>query len=125
MAMPELVRDERFNDGYRRWKNQYELEKIISGWASTQNHIELMHHLQKVDVIACPIYCGEELYNDPQLRERGFFAEIEHPVTGRRELPGVFAKLSETPGAIQAPDPLLGEHNDWLLKELLEPPDSK
>ncbi|MFC2033671.1 CaiB/BaiF CoA transferase family protein [Chloroflexota bacterium] len=122
---PALARDERFNDGYRRWKNQDELDSIISEWASEQDAIETMHRLQKADIIASAVYCGEELYNDPQLRERGFFAEINHPITGKRELPGMFVKLSKTPGALRAPDPLLGEHNDWLLNELLGPVDSK
>ena len=121
----ELAQDERFNDGYRRWKNRDELDSIISGWASKQEAIEIMHRLQKAGVIASAVYCGEELYNDAQLRERGFFEEIDHPVTGKRELPGIFAKLSETPGALRAPDPLLGEHNDWLLKDLLGPSGSK
>ena len=42
-----------------------------------------------------------------------------HPEVGRRELPGVFAKLSQTPGAIHGHDPLLGEHTEWVLNELL------
>ena len=122
---PELALDERFNDGYRRWKNQDELDNVISKWASEQDAIETMHRLQKADIIASAVYCGEELYNDSQLRERGFFAEIDHPITGKRELPGIFAKLNKTPGALRAPDPLLGEHNDWLSKDLLGPVDSK
>jgi len=68
--------------------------------------------LQKVNVAAGPVYSGEELYNDPHLRDRGFFAEHNHPEVGKRELPGVFAKLSETPGKIKGHDPLLGEHTE-------------
>ncbi len=122
---PELMQDERFNDGYRRWKNRDELDSVIYEWASEQDAIAIMHRLQKVGVIASAVYCGEELYNDVQLRERNFFEGIDHAVMGKRELPGIFAKLSETPGALRAPDPLLGEHNDWLLKDLLGLSDSK
>jgi len=124
MNIPKLAEDERFNDGFRRWKNRIELDKIIADWASMQAHIELMHKLQAANITAGPVYSGEELYNDPHLRAREFFVEINHPEVGRRELPGVFAKLSETPGAIRGYDPLLGEHTDWVLHELLASDDS-
>ncbi|MDD5126969.1 MAG: CoA transferase [Dehalococcoidales bacterium] len=119
MKQSELACDERFADGYLRWKNQDALDKIVSQWAAAQNHLELMPIMQKAGIIASPVYCGEEIYRDPQLRKRGFFAEINHPVTGKRELPGVLARLSDTPGVVSHADPLLGEHNDWL-KALLD-----
>ncbi len=119
MGKPELIDDERFQDRLCRLKNQDELDKIITEWTIGHTHIEVMKQLQKVNIASGSVYSGEELYNDPHLRAREFFVEINHPEVGKRELPGVFAKLSETPGAIRGPDPLLGEHNDWLLNELL------
>ena len=38
---------------------------------------------------------------------------------GERELSGLSARLSDTPGKIRNSNPLLGEHNDWSLKKLL------
>jgi len=119
MGRAELVEDERFQDGFLRWKNQGSLDKIIAEWARDQDHIEAMKKLQEAGVAAGPVYSGEELYRDPQLRAREYFVEHEHPEVGRRELPGVLFKLSKTPGRIGGSDPLLGEHTDWVLKELL------
>ena len=89
-------------------------------WTITRDNIELMHLLQRNNVPSSPVSCGEDLYNDPQLRDREFFITTEHPEVGKRELPGMFAKLSETPGKVRSHAPLLGEHNDWLQKELLQ-----
>ena len=119
MGKPGLIDDERFQDGFCRLKNQGELDKIIAEWTGGQTHADVMKQLQKVNIASGPVYSGEELYKDPHLRAREFFVEIEHPEVGKRELPGLFAKLSETPGAIRGLDPLLGEHNDWVLNELL------
>ena len=119
MGKPELIADERFQDGFLRWKNQDELDRIISEWTGKQKHVNVMKLLQEAHVAAAPVYTGEELYKDPHLRERKFFVEINHPEVGKRELPGIIAKLSETPGAIRSHDPLFGEHTEWLLNELL------
>ena len=72
-----------------------------------------------MNIATGPVYSCEELYNDPHLRARNFFIEIDHPEVGKKELPGLFAKLSETPGMIRGPDPLFGEHTDWVLNELV------
>ena len=119
MSKPELIADERFQDGFRRLEHQDELDIIISEWTKGQIPIEVMKRLQQVHIASGPVYSGEEIYKDPHLRDRDFFVEHNHPEVGKRELPGVFAKLSETPGAIQGPDPLFGEHTDWVLNELL------
>ena len=119
MNRPELIEDERFQDGFLRWKNQKELDRLIAEWALKQNHLEVWHELQQANIVAAPVCNSEELYQDTHLRARNFFVEHEHPEAGKRELPGVIAKLSETPLNIKGYDPLFGEHTDWVLNELL------
>ncbi len=119
MEKPELVEDERFKDAFSRLNNRDDLDGIINGWTKNHTHLDIMTMLQAANVAAGPVYSGEEIYKDRHLREREFFAVHHHPEVGRRELPGVFAKLSETPGAVQGHDPLLGEHTEWVLNDLL------
>ena len=121
MDKPELIADERFGDAFCRLKNQDELDRIITEWTIGQAPVDVMIQFQKVNIASAPVYNAEERFKDPHLRERGFFVEIDHPEAGKREIPGVFARLSETPGAIRGPDPLLGQHTDWVLTELLGP----
>ncbi|MDD4859602.1 MAG: CoA transferase [Dehalococcoidales bacterium] len=119
MGQPELTKDARFNDGYRRLKHQDELDNVINDWTLTQTANDVMERLQKAGVASAPAYSAEELYSNPQLLARKFFVEHEHPEVGRKVLPGVFAKLSDTPAEIRGRDPLFGEHTDWVVKELL------
>jgi crotonobetainyl-CoA:carnitine CoA-transferase CaiB-like acyl-CoA transferase len=57
---------------------------------------------------------------DEQLRDRGYFVEVEHPELDRTfTYPGAPYKLSETPWQLKSRAPLVGEHNldvlnDWL-----------
>jgi CoA:oxalate CoA-transferase len=44
--------------------------------------------------------------------------EVEHPVVGKLKIPGIPIKLSETPGSIQQPAPLLGEHTEIVLRDV-------
>ena len=59
-----------------------------------------------------------ELSNDPSLRERGVFVEVEHPVRGKLVIPGWPVRLSDSHVPVEA-SPLLGSHTeevyaDWL-----------
>ncbi len=56
---------------------------------------------------------------DPQLAARGYFADVPTPEGGSVRLDGPPFVLSETPAAVQGPGPLLGEHTDAVLAELL------
>ena len=119
MGKPELAEDERFKDGFLRKKNEDELHAVITEWTEGKTNIEVMELLQKAGIACGPVYNGEEIYNDPHLRAREFFFEHDHPEVGKKTLPGVFARFSETPDAIGGSDPLFGEHTEWVLRDLL------
>ena len=65
-----------------------------------------------------PINDVGQVVHHPQVVAREMIVHQEHPVAGSFLMPGIPVKLSKTPGAIEAPAPLLGEHTDLLLKEL-------
>ncbi|MDF1604500.1 CoA transferase [Nocardioides sp. YIM 152315] len=81
---------------------------------------ELAGRLQLLGIPAHPVRDGRDLVeSDPQLTARGFYAPIEHPIAGPVRHEGVVEHLHETPGGLWRPAPLLGEHTDELLTELL------
>ena len=45
--------------------------------------------------------------------------EVDHPVAGKMHLPGIPIKMYKTPGSVDSPAPLLGQHTEEILKELL------
>ena len=67
-----------------------------------------------------PCNNAEDVLKHPQLEARKFWQEIDHPVAGKLKYPGAPFKLSTTPGIINRPAPLLGEHNDIVYGEILK-----
>ena len=119
MGMPELADDERFAQSRKRWENQEELDRIIGQWTSDKDYYEITDSLQAVQVAASPSLSSEGLFKDPHLKERNLFREIEHPVIGKDWVTAPPWILSETPAEIKRHAPLLGEHNDLVLRQML------
>ena len=59
------------------------------------------------------------MVEDPQLKARGFLVDVTHPEAGTFPMLGRFWELSKTPGGVSSPAPMLGQHNDYVFRELL------
>ena len=80
----------------------------------------LAFRLQVQGIPAYPVRDGRDLVErDPQLAAGGFYVELDHPLAGRVAHEGIVARLRDTPGGLWEPAPLLGQHTDELLAELL------
>ena len=55
----------------------------------------------------------------PQVQARGTLVEMQHPRAGKVKMVGVPIRLSETPGSVRTPSPMLGEHTTEVLRDLL------
>jgi len=120
-----LLEDERFSDGYGRWHHQEELDQIIGEWTTSRSPQEITQALQAAGVAALPVHDGRSLVDAPQVRQRGILEWSEHSLTGRRLVAGPPWRFSRTPASIRRPAPLLGEHNRYVLNELLGLPDEE
>jgi len=116
---PPWRKREEFADGYKRSLNRKELDRLIGEWTIGKTPNEAMEILQKAGVAAAPCADTEDRFLDPHFQERQNIVNVDHPVTGVDFVPNVICKLSETPGEIRRPAPLLGEHNDYVYGELL------
>ena len=119
MGDPPWAGDERFDTVLGRLENGEELERLIEGWTSGHDHYELMEILQRAGVRAGAVLNVAELVTDPHLSERGFFEELSHPEAGLHLYPGLSWRMSLTPGRLRLPAPCFGEHNQYVLGELL------
>jgi benzylsuccinate CoA-transferase BbsF subunit len=114
-----LTEDDRFADAFSRWQNQDALSDIIDEWTLTRTPVEVMEALQPAGVAAMPVYGGEEIVNDRHVLARGLIEEVEHPLMGKKKVLGPPWRLSKTPARIIRHGPLLGQHNDYVLGDLL------
>ncbi len=116
---PSWTKREEFADDYKRALNRKDLDKLIGEWTIGKTSYEVMEILQKAGVASVPCADTEERFFDPHLQERQNIVNVEHPATGSDFVPNVVCNLSETPGEIRRPAPMLGEHNDYVFGELL------
>jgi len=79
-----------------------------------------MEILQRAGVPAGVVECAEDqICRDQQLKHRGFIKEVDHPAAGKYLHCGQPMKLSETPALPSRYAPLLGEHTDEIMRDIL------
>jgi len=81
---------------------------------TTQEWLDL---LRELNIPVAPLRTTDELFDNPQLNDIGFFETVDSP-QGPVRFPGVPTWFSATPGRVAGPAPTLGEHNAQLLAEL-------
>jgi benzylsuccinate CoA-transferase BbsF subunit len=120
MGEPMRASEPKFATLAARKNNEDELEALITAWTSTRRAAEVAETLQQAGIAAAVVadnkYLAEE---DPHLRARDYWVELEHPEVGAKQHAGVPWKLSRTPTVVRAPAPQIGQHTDQILRELL------
>jgi len=66
-----------------------------------------------------PINNMKQTFEDPQVIHRKMVEEVEHPINGKMKLVGLPVKYSENPCTIRLAPPLLGEHTNLVLDNIL------
>jgi len=105
--------------------NQFDLERreeffsqIWYPWAMERTKKEIVAACQKGRVLSAPVNTAVDLLEEEQLKERGFWVEIDHPVVGKLTYPGDSMRSEALPLAAGRPAPLLGQHNQEVYGEL-------
>lgn len=125
IGRPELTSDERFATNAARKANEDELDAIIGEWTVIRGHYEAMYQLQRFGVPAGAVLTTPELLAEPHLRARGAWAPHTHPDAGTWEMETPPWRLSRTPGHIRLPAPGFGQHNSYVLRDLLRLPEEE
>jgi len=119
LGNPPWAEAQRFAALSGRLKNADELDKLVEGWTSEHTAEEVMALLQEQGVAAGVVQDASNLANDPQLRARGFFVELDHPELGKTISDATPIKLSDTPARYSRAAPILGQDNDYIYIQLL------
>lgn len=124
VGMPDMASDPRLATIGERRKNQQLLWTLLNKFAERFTKRELMKILNDLDVPCGPIMSTEDLANDEHVRGRRMWVELDHPQRGKWFNVGMPIKLSASPPAIRR-SPLLGEHTEEVLREVLGYDDAK
>jgi len=96
------------------------VEEVWQAFLMTHTREELYRGCQEREVRLMPIYNAKDVVEDPQLVERGFFVDVEHPeLKTTLKYPGGPYRFSETPWKIRKRAPLIGEHNSEIYEKEL------
>ena len=119
VGSPAWLKDPRFATFQARKENEDELEKMIGQWTINHPAEEVMSIMQAAGLAAGVLETGKELMeDDPQLKSRQLFWQLDHPEVGKYHAERSPFILSKSPCEVRRA-PLLGEHNEYVLKEIL------
>jgi len=91
----------------------------IEQWTMTKSKFEVMDICNKVDIPVGPILSMKEIAEESSLRKTGTVVEVDHPTRGKYLSVGNPIKLSDSISEVTR-SPLLGEHTDEILKDVLK-----
>jgi len=119
MGRPELAEDPRFVTFLARKENEEELDGLIGKWTQNYHGEEVQRLMQGAGVPAGVVCTCQDLFEDPQLKHRKHFVRLKHREIGPMAYRAPAYKLSKSPLQLIRPGPCLGEHNEFVYKEIL------
>jgi len=119
LGNPPWAEARRFATLSARLKNKKALDELIEDWTKTRPAEEVTVLLQAQGVAAGVVQNARDLAKDPQLKERGFFIELDHPEMGKTISDATPIRLSASPPQYSRPAPLPGQDNNYVYSELL------
>jgi formyl-CoA transferase len=115
---PDLAADPRFAGVRERMRHRDALIAEIERTTAKETRAHWLARLDRAGVPAGPINTYPEALADPHALARAMIVDLVHPGAGPIKALGVPVKLSDTPGAVDRPAPLLGQDNAAVLTEL-------
>lgn len=116
---PDLKDDPRFADNNARVANRPALREVLDEEFRARDADEWLALLRQAGLPCGPINTIPEVFAHPQVEARDLILEAEHPTAGTVRFSGFPYKLSETPAKVRQPPPMLGQHTEEVLVELL------
>ncbi len=120
MGAPAWGRDPALAHATGRRAQHDRIDRGVAEWCAERDAATLAEELLAQGIPAAPVVSAARLDQNPQLRARGFFERVHHPMVGAHEFPAPPVRLaSDHRRWYERPAPTLGQHNDEILRELL------
>ncbi|MCE3262768.1 MAG: CoA-transferase [Pseudoduganella sp.] len=116
---PDLATHERYATNPLRVQNRDELVPILAEMVKQQPRDWWIERLEAVGVPCGPINDLHDVFQNPQVQARGLVMEAPHPTAGKVKLVRSPMRLSASPAETQVAPPLLGQHTDEVLRDVL------
>ncbi len=87
------------------------LQNIIRDWAKTRTKGDIERLFEEAGIPCGPVLDMKEAIEHPHIQAREMMVRVKHPTVGDMYFQGCPIKLSATPGSVESPAPLLGQHN--------------
>ncbi len=114
-----LMDDPQYATNPKRVENRKKLVPLLQEVFLRKDSKEWLQLLGGAEIPVGPINTIDRVFADPQVLARQMLVEMEHPKVGKFKLVGSPLKLSETPVQYRIPPPLLGEHTEEVLRNVL------
>jgi crotonobetainyl-CoA:carnitine CoA-transferase CaiB-like acyl-CoA transferase len=119
IGAPELRDDPRYAKNRDRAKNRESLIARLQEIFLTRTYEEWEAILLPRGIPMGAINTIPQVVEHPQVKARGALVEMDHPRAGKVRMVGPAIRLSETPGSVRTPAPMLGEHTGEVLEKML------
>ncbi|HSR12986.1 MAG TPA: CoA transferase, partial [Thermodesulfobacteriota bacterium] len=96
---PDWAADPALATKAQRWEKKYVIQEMVEKITMQHTVKEVGEMMDKERVANSPMLNIRQVVEDPHLKARGYFVDVEHPVIGKAKIPGIPLKFSETPGA--------------------------
>jgi len=120
MGDPPWAADPKYGLLEGRISHQEEMDRGIESWTQTLGKYDLMEKCQAAGVRSMPVQSSEDrVEHDEQLRDRGMYKPMEHPMLGPWKFQNAPFKMTKSPPENTSPPPMIGQHNREVLEDLL------
>jgi crotonobetainyl-CoA:carnitine CoA-transferase CaiB-like acyl-CoA transferase len=116
LGLAPLTDDPRYVTNAARNANRPALVAVLQDAFLTKTYEEWAAILEPAGIPVGAINTLDQVVEHPQVAARGVLVESTHPVAGTIKVVGPPVRMSETPGSVRAPAPLLGEHTEEILR---------
>ncbi|GAG12078.1 unnamed protein product, partial [marine sediment metagenome] len=117
---PEWTKRSEFATVAGRKQNEEELDRLVGEWTEGYTPEEVERVMQSHGVPSSVVATNRDMYEDCQLAHRQHFRKLQHPEIGEYCAESLSALLSKTPSSLRQAAPLLGQHNEHVLREILK-----
>ncbi len=116
---PDWTKDPDFATLTGRKENEDRLDAAVEAWTRKYSADMVAEKLQSAGIAAGVVASGEDLNNNPQLAARNYYPLLKHTEIGPSCYSNPPFKLSESSVEVRQAAPCLGEHNEYVCREIL------